>query len=64
MSHGHTNSNVFIHGQLYVAFLRATSKKGVIVQLNKEHVMVSRNNLKNKNFTFTVPNKFPKTLDN
>ncbi len=41
-------ANVFSHGQLYVAFSRATTKKGVIVQI-KQQITVSRNN---KNFTY------------
>jgi ATP-dependent DNA helicase PIF1 len=45
------SANVFSHGQLYVAFSRATTKKGVIVQI-KQQIMVSRNILNNKNFTY------------
>jgi len=45
------SADVFTHGQLYVAFSRATSKKGVVVQLN-EHICTNRNIYELKNFTY------------
>ena len=44
-------ADVFTHGQLYVAFSRATSKKGVLVHLN-EPLYLGRNKYTSKNFTY------------
>lgn len=45
------SSDVFGHGQLYVAFSRAISKQSVVVQLiNNDYTIINNNN--NKNFTY------------